>query len=159
MPVYIAGAIPHDPLDGAGIPAPQPPRFESPRSGLRVQVPALGIDLPIVEGDGQEPRVNEAAHYPGMMWPGEGGRSFLYAHARPGMFGPLLGARPVGAEVDVMEPGGAVLRYVITSYTASWPVTDTSILRPTDHEELILYTCTSWTYTDPKIVAVAVPKI
>ena len=154
----IASAVLHEPVEGAGIAVPQPVMFESPHSGLRVQVPALGIDLAIVEGDGQDPSLNLAAHYPGMKWPGEGGRSFLYAHARPGMFGPLLGARPVGAEVDVTEPGGAILRYVISSYTDSWPVTDTSILSPSDHEELVLYTCTSWTYEDPKIVAIAIPK-
>ena len=167
-PVAVAQAPINEPLDGAGVPVPTPTAFavaqtvappaDPVRAGLRIEVPSLGIDLPLVEGNGLEPELYVADHYPGMKWPGQGGRSFIYAHARPGMFGPLLGARPVGAEVDVTQPGGAVLRYVITSYTASWNVNDTSILAPANHEELVLYTCTSWNYTDPKIVAIAVPK-
>lgn len=136
-----------------------PPAPTGATSGFRVQMPQLGIDLAIVEGVGGagEPPLGVAAHYPGMKWPGQGGRSFLYAHARPGMFGPLLSAGAVGEEVDVTKPNGRVDRYTIRSFTRNWPVTDTSILAATDHEELILYTCTSWTYSDPKVVAIATP--
>lgn len=148
-----AGPPLREPLEGAGIAAPAAP---SAPDGLRIRVPALGIDLKIVEGDGWEPPLNLAAHYPGMKWPGQGGRSFIYAHARPGMFGPLFQAG-VGQKVEVAEPNGSVLHYTIRQYYPAWPVTNTSILQPADHEELILYTCTSWTYNDPKIVAIAEP--
>jgi hypothetical protein len=145
---------------GAGVPAPTPtPAPYVPLDGLRILIPALGINLKIVEGDGAEPHYGFADHYPGMKWPGQGGRSFIYAHAQPGMFGPLLGNgyASVGDEVDIQQPDGSQLRYKIDRYTNKWPVTDTSILAPTNHEELILYTCTSWTYADPKIVAWAEP--
>ncbi|MDQ6691180.1 MAG: sortase [Candidatus Dormibacteraeota bacterium] len=128
----------------------------APVDGLRIQVPALGIDLKIVEGDGWEPPVNLAAHYPGMKWPGQGGRSFIYAHARPGMFGPLFQAA-VGQKVVVAQPDGRRINYTIREYYPAWPVANTSILQPLNHEELVLYTCTSWTYNDPKIVAIAEP--
>lgn len=145
-----------DPLEGTGVAAPVAVVAAEPTDGLRVRVPALGIDLKIVEGNGWEPPLNLAAHYPGMKWPGQGGRSFLYAHARPGMFGPLFQAS-VGQKVEVVQPGGKVLSYTIRRYYPAWPVSNTSILQPADHEELVLYTCTSWTYNDPKIVAVAEP--
>jgi LPXTG-site transpeptidase (sortase) family protein len=145
-----------DPLDGAGIPTPTPAPPMA-HSGLMIKIPQLGISLNVVEGRGLEPDYNLADHFPGMKWPGEGGRSFIYAHAQPGMFGALLGSGAVGEQVQVDEPDGRVLHYTITRFTRDWPVTDTSILQPVDHEELILYTCTSWTYSDPKVVAFAEP--
>ncbi|HVC99784.1 MAG TPA: sortase [Candidatus Dormibacteraeota bacterium] len=144
-----------DPIEGADVPAPTPTPM--PHSGLMIKIPQLGISLNVVEGHGLEPDYNLADHYPGMKWPGEGGRSFIYAHAQPGMFGALLGSGAVGEHVQIDEPDGRVLHYTIATFTRNWPVTDTSILQPADHEELVLYTCTSWTYADPKVVAVAEP--
>jgi LPXTG-site transpeptidase (sortase) family protein len=124
--------------------------------GLRVKVPELGIDLPIVEGDGYNAPLFEAAHYPGTKWPGQGGRSVLYAHARAGMFGPLFSARP-GEHVQIASPDGSVRTYAISQYFARWPVTDLSWLRPTDHEQVVLITCTTYNYNDPRIIAVGDP--
>jgi sortase (surface protein transpeptidase) len=150
-----------DQPQGAGIPAPTPTPVATPipviEVGLRVRMPELGINLQIVEGRGLEPDYGLADHYPGMKWPGQGGRSFIYAHAQPGMFGPLLASGGVGQHVEIVEPDGHVLHYTIQQFTRNWPVTDVSILAPTDHEELVLYTCTSWTYSDPKVVAIAEP--
>jgi sortase (surface protein transpeptidase) len=157
-------AIRADPDIGAGIPAPTPTPTATPEPapvvevGLRIKIPDLGINLQIIEGRGLEPDYGYADHYPGMKWPGQGGRSFIYAHAQPGMFGALLASGRVGQRVEIDQPNGTVLHYTISSYTRNWPVTDASILLPTDHEELILYTCTSWTYSDPKVVAFAEPS-
>ena len=144
---------------GADVPAPTPtPSW--PHQGLVIKIPQLGISLNVVEGHGLEPDYGLADHYPGMAWPGEGNRSFIYAHAQygpPVMFGPLLAEGAVGQHVQIVEPDGRVLHYTIQSFTRNWPVTNTSIIQPTDHEELILYTCTSWTYADPKVVAWAEP--
>ena len=144
-------------------PAPSPSVAAAPQQsppvateGLRVKVPALGIDLEIIQGDGVNAPLYKAAHYPTLPWPGQGGRSLIYAHARPGMFGPLFGGR-VGQEVDIAEPNGTVLRYTIDKYYPSWPVTNLSILNNVSHEELVLLTCTSWNPSDPRIVAVAEP--
>jgi LPXTG-site transpeptidase (sortase) family protein len=149
---------------GAGIPAPTPTPgpITTTHVGLKISIPALGILLPLTNGQLPEPRLYDAEAYPNMKWPGEGGKSFIYAHAQygpPVMFGPLLAARQsaVGDKVLVMEPDGRVLHYSIVSWTGNWPVTDTSILAPTDHEEMVLYTCTSWNYNDPKVVAIAEP--
>lgn len=114
--------------------------------GQRVAIPALGVDLLIVEGAGgsQEPPRNLAAHYPNTGNPG-----LLYAHARPGMFGPLLSGGAVGQQVLVGSLG-----YRIVSFTRDWPVGQPI---PVPARTLVLYTCTSWTYADPKVVAYAEP--
>ncbi len=138
------------------VPAAPPTPTEASHPGVRIDVPELRIDLPVVEGDGFNAPLYQAAHYPGMPWPGEGGRSVIYAHARAGMFGPLFGAR-VGEHVDITRPGGPALHYVIREYYPRWPITDLRWLRPGDHEEVVLVTCTTYNYNDPRIVAVAEP--
>ena len=116
----------------------------------------LGVDLPVVEGDGLTAPLYEAAHYPGMKWPGEGGRTLIYAHARAGMFGPLFGAH-VGQQIQIARPDAPTLTYTIHEYHANWPSSNTDILQPSDHEQLVLLTCTTYNPADPRIVVVAEP--
>jgi len=138
-------------------PAPAPVPTPGPgHSGLRIEVSALGIDLPVVEGDGYNAPLFEAAHYPGTSWPGEGGRSVIYAHARARMFGPLAAAG-VGEHIEITGRSGVVERYVITQYFPRWPVTNLSWLRPGDHEQIVLITCTTYNYEDPRIIVVGDP--
>jgi len=128
--------------------------------GWRIRLPQLGIDLPIVQGDGSSVPYYRAAHYPTTAWPGSGSRSFLYAHDQygpPVMFGPLGAANRTGVDVYVDRPGQAELHYVIRQYYPAVPYTDLSWLQPTNHEELVLMTCTSWVATDPRVIAVAEP--
>ena len=131
--------------------------------GWLVKLPQLGIDLPIVQGDGNSVPYFKAAHYPTTAWPGTGGRSFLYAHAQygqngqPDMFGALLAQGRVGLDVYVDRPGQPELHYVIRQYYPAWPYTDLTWLQPSNHEELVLMTCTSWSATDPRVIAVAEP--
>jgi LPXTG-site transpeptidase (sortase) family protein len=151
-PAAIISAIPTQ------LPPPTPTPTPTPApAGLRVKVPEVGIDLPLVEGDGYNAPLYKAAHYPGTSWPGQGGRTVIYAHARVGMFGPLFGAR-VGEHIEISAPDGSVRRYVITQYFPHWPVTDLSWLRPGDHEEVVLVTCTTYNYNDPRIIVVAEPE-
>jgi LPXTG-site transpeptidase (sortase) family protein len=147
-----AGPVGAPAAESSPIPSPTAPA----PPGLRIRVPEVGIDLPIVEGDGYNAPLYKAAHYPGTAWPGEGGRSVLYAHARRGMFGPLFGAR-AGEHIVIDSPGGGVRTYVITQYYAHWPVTDLRWLRPGDHEEIVLVTCTTYNPNDPRIIAVGEP--
>ena len=142
-------------IDGDWFQSP-PPAPSDLHQGFRVQVPSLGIDLAIVEGDGVTAPLNLAAHYPGMKWPGEGGRSLIYAHGRVGMFGPLFRAH-AGQEVVVPRQDAPPLKYVITSVDDKWPATDLSVLQPTGHEEMVLLTCTTYNPSDPRIVVFAEP--
>lgn len=137
------------------MPSPAPVAVVA-KEGSHIKVPELGIDLEIVQGDGINAPLYKAAHYPSLPWPGEGGRSLIYAHARVGMFGPLWAAH-VGQEVDVTTTDGHQLKYTITQYFPRWPDTDLSILQNVNHEELVLLTCTSWNLSDPRVVAIATP--
>ncbi len=55
----------------------------------RVVVPALRIDLPVVKGNAGYPYCNVAMYYKEMGQPGESRATYIYAHARDGMFGPI----------------------------------------------------------------------
>lgn len=62
------------------------------RVATRVRIPALGIDLPIIKptgGSNAYPKCNVAMYIQELHQPGQGGATYLYAHARPGMFGPI----------------------------------------------------------------------
>jgi sortase (surface protein transpeptidase) len=87
----------------------------------RVAVPSLGIDLPVVLQRGNAfPWCNVAMYLTGLSQPGEAGVSFLYAHARTGMFLPLLtaslvnnGARMLGMKVYVWTSDDRMYTYQV----------------------------------------------
>jgi len=55
----------------------------------RVVVPALRIDLPVIQGPDGYPLCNVAMYFKELGQPGEDRATYLYAHARDGMFGPI----------------------------------------------------------------------
>lgn len=131
---------------------------------MRIRVPRLGIDLPLQEGDpsrdvpstggpGATPE-GAAFHYPGTAVPGSPGNAFVYAHARFGMFLSLWNAH-VGDEVDILLPGGSVLRYAVTEIHPRVAPSDTSWLRPTADERLTLQTSTGPNGSYPRFIVVA----
>ena len=63
------------------------------RVATRVRIAALDIDLPVIEGEDEYPLCNVAMYIGRLSQPGNGGATYLYAHARPGMFEPLLRTR------------------------------------------------------------------
>ncbi len=86
----------------------------------RIAMPALKIDLPVVRGPSGYPYCNVAMYFPSLSQPREGGVSFLYAHARAGMFLPLLerskvknGASLIGMTIRVWTSNDLVSTYRI----------------------------------------------
>ena len=61
----------------------------------RVVVPGLDIDLPIIKGPPGYPPCRVALYLKELKQPGEKGATYLYAHARTGMFLPFLDASKV----------------------------------------------------------------
>jgi len=59
----------------------------------RVRIAALDIDLPIVPGPSGYPYCNVAMYLKELGQPGQGRATYLFAHARDGMFLPLLETR------------------------------------------------------------------
>jgi sortase (surface protein transpeptidase) len=131
-------------------------------TGYRIQIQRLGIDLPIAEGDvardidQQKTPEGFAFHLPGTSIPGLGSNTYLYAHARTGMFLTLWNAQP-GDQVVISTPDLRALRYVITEVHPRVPPSDVSWVAPTAGERLTLQTSTGPNPSDPRFVAVAVP--
>lgn len=91
----------------------------------RVVIGALGIDLPVVAapaGADAYPFCNVAMYLPQLHRPGEAGATYVFAHARTGMFLPLLdesrvrdGARMIGMRVDVYTADDRLFTYSIVA--------------------------------------------
>ena len=78
-----------DPGASSG-PTPAPGK----RIATRVVIPALQIDLPVVAPPSGYPLCNVAMYFsePRLGQPGQGKATYLFAHARAGMFGPIYDA-------------------------------------------------------------------
>jgi hypothetical protein len=75
--------------------APSPSASPTPvvdRFATRVRIPAMKIDLPVIKpagGSKAYPQCNVAMYIQELHQPGQGGATYIYAHARDGMFGPI----------------------------------------------------------------------
>lgn len=86
-PASVAPSAP--PTDDPGQSPTDSPAPGARAFATRVVVPALRIDLPVVKGPAGYPFCNVAMYIRELAQPGEGGATYLYAHARDGMFGPI----------------------------------------------------------------------
>ncbi len=160
------------PLASATFATSRPPTTEFPTAtpgpraipdGYRVQMPRLRIDLPIKEGDltrdidNQQTPEHAAFHLPRTAIPGEGSNTYVYAHARTGMFLALWEAKE-GDEVIVVTPDGRTLRYVVREVHPRIPYNETKWVLPSTSERLTLQTSTGPNPQDPRFVVVALPK-
>lgn len=104
--------------------SPNPTASGEPAVATRVVIPALGIDLPIVRGPDAYPLCNVAMYLKEMGQPGEGRATYLYAHARDGMFGPIYHLaiqrhtprKMLGMIVQVYTSDDRLYLYEITEY-------------------------------------------
>jgi hypothetical protein len=92
---------------GTATPEPTPSATPPPpadRVATRVRIAKLGIDLPVVKGNSGYPYCDVAMYLSALSQPGFGKATYLYAHAREGMFLPLLktkGRAQRGLDVEV----------------------------------------------------------
>lgn len=142
--------------------APPDRAFPPLPDGYRIQIPRLGIDLPMQEGDVERDAVEQrtpegyAFHLPGTAIPGAGANSYIYAHARRGMFLTLWNAR-VGDDVWISTPDGRALHYVVTEIHPRVTPDDVSWARPDPPDHLTLQTSTGPNPGDPRFVVIAQP--
>ena len=154
-----AGATARNAADSSASPVPT---VRPIGDGYRIQIPRLAIDLPIAEGDVERDVVVQqtpesfAFHLPGTAIPGMGSNTYLYAHARRGMFLTLWNAR-AGDQVVISTPDGVALKYVVAEVHPRVPPEDTSWILPTSSERLTLQTSTGPNRDDPRFVVIAVP--
>jgi hypothetical protein len=126
-------------------------------------IKGLGIDLPVVLGDPNAFPLCDVAQYdPRLSQPDEPGATYLYAHARIGMFLPLLQASQVddgksliGLDVQVYTTGAREYSYRIVQVRRH----ERSLVDARDVKtaQLWLQTSEGPTPSYPKLQVVAVP--
>ena len=101
--------------------------LDEPSAPVRITVPSLGIDLPVVSSErtvpgnvDDYPLCDVAQYWTRYDLPGAPGTTWIYAHAQPGMFLPLLleaeatsGEGLLGQMVTLQLKDGRLLRYRI----------------------------------------------
>lgn len=136
-------------------------------AGLRIVLPRLGIDLPLEVGDPERdvPRPgfagatpeHRAFVYPGSRSPGDSGNTYIYAHARAGMFLSLWNVK-LGDTVLIARGDGSIARsYHVTLIVPRVDPTDTRWLDARGDERLTLQTSTGPRAEDPRFIVVAHP--
>ena len=128
----------------------------------RVVVGALGIDLPIVKppSDSAYPLCDVAMYIQELGQPGSGRATYLYAHAREGMFLPILdaskvadGAAMLGMIVKVYRSDDRVSLYEVTEVRRHQLNLDDAVAAKT--EQVWLQTSEGPKGTRPKTQVVA----
>jgi sortase A len=142
-----------EPVAAALLPPP-PATAAVAMPATAVRVSRLGIDLPIVEGDGYGVPDRAAAHYPGTAWPGEGSNTYLYAHARQGHFLELWRVR-TGDLVEVDLADGGVAEYRVSEIHPVVPWDALEYLAAGERDILTLQTCLTYEETAPRFVVIA----
>jgi len=119
---------------GSAAPPSASPTTPADRIATRVRIAALKIDLPIIrQPDLSYPACDVAMYYldSRLGQPGQGRATYLYAHARTGMFLPLLaqskvsnGKKMLGMVVEVWTSDDQRFLYVITEVRRHVPTTN-----------------------------------
>jgi hypothetical protein len=162
-------ALPTLPPLGASPSAVEPSVAPNPnRVASRVVIQALDIDLPVVKpaaGASTYPYCNVAMYIQQMGQPGSGRATYLYAHARPGMFLPIYeraiqkkSGGPnsmLGMVVQVYTNDDLLFEYEITEVRLHQRTLDDAQNATT--EQLWLQTSEGPNHTYPKTQIVAEP--
>jgi sortase A len=103
----------------ANVPLPTP----GPEQAVRIQVPSINVDAPVVQGDGWEQLKKGVGQHVGSADPGKDGNVVLSAHND--IFGEIF------RDLDRLETGDQVILYTNQrSYT--YVIVDSKIVEPTD---------------------------
>jgi LPXTG-site transpeptidase (sortase) family protein len=121
----------------------------------RLIIPAGGINIPVIQGDGVAVPLHFAIHYPGTDQPGGGSNALYYGHAQPGMF---LGLYQVhqGDQIEALRSDGTQVVYKVAAIKKV-PYNDRSVLLPTKFDEITLLTCTSYDPFTPRYIVIGLP--
>jgi sortase A len=131
-----------------GIPAP------GPRSPTRIVIPAISIDVPVVEGVDWEQLKRGAGHLVGSANPGERGNCFVAGHND--IYGEIfrdLEELKIGDEILVYA-GQQSFRYVVRATRIVEP-DDVSVMEPTSTPVLTLLTCYPYMIDSHRLVVIA----
>jgi hypothetical protein len=150
-------------LPGASIGPDVTPTFPPDRVATRIVIRQLDIDLPVMLQTakyGSYPLCDVAMYMPLLGQPGQGRATYVYAHAREGMFLPLLnaslrknGARMLGMTVEVYTSDSWLFLYTISEVNRHTRDLDEAIHTTT--ERLFMQTSEGPNGTVPKLQVVA----
>jgi sortase A len=135
------------------MPAPVIPT-QGPTQALRIVLPAINVDAPIVQGDGWEQLKKGAAQHLGTADPGQAGNVVLSAHND--IFGDIfrhLDRLKPGDEIQVYT-ASQIYTYVVTGTRIVAP-TEVSVMNPTAHPSLTLISCYPYMVDNQRIVVAA----
>ena len=113
---------------GSPTPPPPSPSPDPDRVATRVRIASLDIDMPVIKGPAGYPPCDVAmylvdpAEPPRLGQPGQNRATYIFAHARPGMFEPLLKTKAPdlrGRVVEVWTSDDQLFLYEITSVRRS----------------------------------------
>lgn len=134
----------------ANIPIPTP----GPEQAVRVQIPAINVDAPIVQGDGWEQLKKGVGQHIGTADPGDDGNMVLSAHND--IFGEIF------RDLDQLKPGDQVIihtnqrsyTYIVSGYKIVEP-TQTEVMEATSQPKITLISCYPYLVDDQRIVVSA----
>lgn len=130
---------------------------QSPQHAVRIQINAIDVDAPIVQGDGWEQLKKGVGQHIGSPNPGDGGNLILSAHND--IYGELF------RDLDQLEPGD-VIRVFTNQITYEYVVVQTQIVEPTFVEVLnqttqpivTLISCYPYRVSNQRIIVTAERK-
>ncbi|MEZ0395545.1 MAG: sortase [Anaerolineales bacterium] len=108
----------------ANVPIPTP----GPQQAARIQIPAIGVDAPIVQGDSWEQLKKGVGQHIGSADPGQNGNLVLTAHND--IFGEIF------RDLDRLVPGDLIIVYTLQRQYV-YVVTETRIIAPTEVEVMM----------------------
>ncbi len=145
VPAHLRGLV------EAITPLPMPTR--GPEQAVRIRIPAIGVDAPVVEGDDWETLKQGAGHHIGSANPGERGNCIISAHND--IYGEIFRDLPkldLGDEV-LLYTVSQVYRYVVTQKRVIEP-TEVSVMYPTSSPVLTLISCYPYGIDTHRIVVI-----
>ncbi len=103
----------------AEVPIPTP----GPEQATRIQIPAIGVDAPVVQGDGWEQLKKGVGQHIGSANPGEESNVVLTAHND--VFGQIF------RDLDQLKKGDQVILFTNSQRSYTYIVTSSEIVEPT----------------------------
>lgn len=126
----------------------------APDQAVRIQVPALNIDAPIVQGDGWEQLKKGVGQYIGSSAPGRDGNLVLSAHND--VYGEIF------RYLDRLVPGDQIIIYTqqrqfvyVVDRTVLVEPTAVEVMAPTSSPTVTLISCYPYLVNDQRIVVFA----
>jgi sortase A len=149
-----AGNIPAHLLPAINAYVPPPIPTPSQEQARRIQIPAIDVDSPIVQGDDWEQLKKGVGQHIGSSLPGQSGNLVLSAHND--IYGEIF------RHIDKLSPGDEIIisterqryTYIIRDLRRVDP-TDVWVMAPTDHASSTLISCYPYRVNNQRIIVFA----